>query len=168
MAIEKRNKISGEELRGAVGEIGREVSARTILMHQAIAEKVGVSVTELKCLDYLSRGAPVTAGRLAEITGLTTGAVTAMVDRLERAGLVRRERSADDRRKVFIRPAEDVFGPVFDKIYEPIGQAAAELAAQYSESELKLLYEYALKSIQMVREQTERIRALKVGKTGAR
>jgi DNA-binding MarR family transcriptional regulator len=168
MATDKLKKITPDELRRSVAEIGREVSARTILMHQAIAEKVGVSVTELKCLDYVSRGTPVTAGRLAEITGLTTGAVTAMVDRLERAGLVRRERSADDRRKVFIQPAEDTFGSLFDEIYGPLSQAAAELAGQYSEPELKLIYEYTLKSIQMVREQTERIRALKVGKAAAK
>jgi DNA-binding MarR family transcriptional regulator len=168
MASKKPIKISADELRRTVAEIGREVSARTILMHQAIAEKVGVSVTELKCLDYVSRGTPVTAGRLAEITGLTTGAVTAMVDRLERAGLVRRERSPDDRRKVFICPAEDAFGQLFDDIYGPLAQAAAELAGQYSEPELRLVLEYTLKSIQMVREQTERIRALKVGKSEAK
>jgi DNA-binding MarR family transcriptional regulator len=168
MARNKVKNITPDELRQGVAEIGREVSARTILMHQAIAEKVGVSVTELKCLDYVSRGTPVTAGRLAEITGLTTGAITAMIDRLERAGLVRRERSGDDRRKVFIQPAEDAFGQLFDEIYGPLSRAAAELAGQYSEPELKLIYEYTLKSIQMVREQTERIRALKVGKTAAK
>ena len=164
MTSKKSAKISPDALRQAVSEIGREVSARTILMHQAIAEKVGVSLTELKCLDYVSRGTLVTAGQLAEITGLTTGAITAMIDRLERAGLVRRERSSDDRRKVFICPAEEAFGDFFQEIYGPLAQAAANLAAQYSEEQLELIYEYTLRSIQLVREQTERIRAMKVSK----
>ena len=157
-----KGKKSLEELRGVVAEIGREMSARTILMHQAIAEKIGVSVTELKCLDYLTRGTPITAGGLAEITGLTTGAVTAMVDRLERMGLVRRERSAEDRRKVYIVPAQEDFGELFDVIYRPLSEAAHALAARYSESELKLIHGYALASIEMVKRQTERIRALEV------
>ena len=157
----KGNK-SLEELRGLVAQIGREVSARTILMHQAIAEKIGVSVTELKCLDYLTRGTPITAGGLAEITGLTTGAVTAMIDRLERMGLVRRERSTEDRRKVYIVPAHEDFGELFDAIYRPLSEAAEALAARYSEAELKLIYSYTLASIEMVKRQTERIRALEV------
>ena len=167
MARAKNNKSaksnkSLEELRGVVAEIGREVSARTILMHQAIAEKIGVSVTELKCLDYLTRGTLITAGGLAEITGLTTGAVTAMIDRLERMGLVRRERSTEDRRKVYIVPAHEDFGELFDAIYRPLSEAAEALAARYSEAELKLIYGYTLASIEMVKRQTERIRALEV------
>ncbi len=74
-----------------------------ILFHQAIANLAGVSVTDLKCLDYVDRVGDVTAGDLARLTGLTTGAITAAIDRLEKAGLARRERSETDRRKVFIR-----------------------------------------------------------------
>jgi DNA-binding MarR family transcriptional regulator len=168
MATVKRTQKSQDDLRRMVADLGREVSGRTILMHQAIAEKLGVSVTELKCLDYLSRGTPVTAGRLAEITGLTTGAITAMVDRLERAGLVKRERSVDDRRKVYIVPAEFAWGPLAEEIYGPLAQAAATLAEQYSDKELQLIHGYTLKSIEMVKEQTERIRALKIRRPGTK
>src|SRR3984957_3821634 len=93
-----------KELEHAVGfNAGRELGARSILFHQAIATIAGVSVTDLKCLDYVDRMGDVTAGDLARLTGLTTGAITAKVDRLEKAGLARRERSRFDRRKVFIR-----------------------------------------------------------------
>src|SRR5580704_19693172 len=93
-----------KELEHVVGfQLGRELGARGILFHQAVANLAGVSVTDLKCLDYVDRGGDVTAGDLARLTGLTTGAITAAVDRLEKVGLARRERSEADRRKVFIR-----------------------------------------------------------------
>src|ERR1700761_1536766 len=90
-----------QQLERIVGlEIGRELGARSILFHQAIATVAGVSITDLKCLDYIDRQKEATAGDLARLTGLTTGAITAAIDRLEKAGLARRERSETDRRKV--------------------------------------------------------------------
>src|SRR5258708_846335 len=110
-----------QELERQVGqEVGREIGARTILFHQAVANIVGVSVTDMKCLDYVDRGGDVTAGDLARLTGLTTGAITAAIDRLEKARLARRERSETDRRKVFIRlsesPATKRIGPIFEAL----------------------------------------------------
>src|SRR5580704_14063757 len=100
MAISRKR----QELERQVGQVlGREIGARTIMFHQTVANIVGVSVTDMKCLDYVDRGGDVTAGDLARMTGLTTGAITAAVDRLEKVGLARRERSEADRRKVFIR-----------------------------------------------------------------
>src|SRR6185369_16036553 len=80
----------------------RRSSAQGVVFSQAVANSVGISSSDLECLDFLNLEGRVTAGRLAEVTGLTTGAITGVVDRLEKAGLVRRERDADDRRKVFI------------------------------------------------------------------
>src|ERR1700753_4327596 len=122
-----------KELERQVGmELGREIGARTILFHQAIANIAGVSVTDMKCLDYVDRGEEVTAGDLARLTGLTTGAITAAIDRLEKAGLARRERSEPARRKVFIRlchsPAVDRISPIFDALSKDTSQ----LAASYS------------------------------------
>ncbi|MGH2460296.1 MAG: MarR family winged helix-turn-helix transcriptional regulator, partial [Chloroflexota bacterium] len=70
--------------------LGRELSTAVVLFHEAIAERLGMSATEWKCLDVLGRAGPITARELAEQTGLTTGAITGLVDRLERAGYVRR------------------------------------------------------------------------------
>ena len=80
----------------------RRSSAQGVLFGQTVANVVGISGSDLECLDFLNLEGRVTAGRLAEVTGLTTGAITGVVDRLEKAGLVRRERDPDDRRKVFI------------------------------------------------------------------
>src|SRR5690349_6128631 len=84
-------------------EFGRELSARTVLFHQAVAERLGIGSTDHKCLDIAARAStdqPLTAGQLAELTGLTTGAITGVLDRLEKAGFIRREKHPHDRRQV--------------------------------------------------------------------
>ncbi len=141
-------------------EVGREIGARTILFHQAIANMVGVSVTDMKCLDYVDRGGDVTAGDLARLTGLTTGAITAAIDRLEKAGLARRERSETDRRKVFIRiaesPATERIGPIFDAL----GKEVSALATRYSTRELETIKDFCERCIEIMRRQTEKVMAL--------
>ena len=150
-----------QELVRQVGlEVGREIGARTILFHQAIANIVGVSVTDMKCLDYVDRGGDVTAGDLSRLTGLTTGAITAAIDRLEKAGLARRERSETDRRKVFIRLSESPATKRIAPIFEALGKDAAELATRYSTRELETIKDFCDRSIEMMRRQTEKVMAL--------
>src|SRR6516225_8343013 len=70
---------------------GRDVGTAAIMFHQAVADRLGLNPTDHKCLDLVHRAGGATAGDLAEWTGLTTGAITGLIDRLERAGFVRRE-----------------------------------------------------------------------------
>src|SRR5258708_20936629 len=70
------------ELEAALNAAMRDVSGQGVLYSQAVAERLGMNSTDLECLDHISRG-PLTAGRLAELTGLTTGAITGVIDRLE-------------------------------------------------------------------------------------
>lgn len=151
-----------KELERQVGmEVGREIGARTILFHQAIANIAGVSVTDMKCLDYVDRGQEVTAGDLARLTGLTTGAITAAIDRLEKAGLARRERSETDRRKVFIRisrsPTVDKIAPIFDEL----AKDTSLLAASYSTRELETIKDFCDRVIEIMRRHTEKVQQLK-------
>jgi DNA-binding MarR family transcriptional regulator len=85
----------------------RKSSAQGTIYASAVADSVGISSSDMDCMDFLNLEGRMTAGRLAELTGLTTGAITGVVDRMEKAGLVRRERDAEDRRKVFIAPAAE-------------------------------------------------------------
>jgi DNA-binding MarR family transcriptional regulator len=85
-----------------VSEVRREGAAND-RFDQAVADAVGLNRTDLRCVDVLVLEGPVTAGRLADETGLTTGAMTTALDRLERAGLVRRTRDTVDRRRVLVR-----------------------------------------------------------------
>src|SRR5712672_1920093 len=119
-----------EELEHAV----RKSSALGVIFGQTVANRVGISSSDLECLDFLNIEGRVTAGRLAELTGLTTGAITGVVDRMEKAGLVRRERDMDDRRKVFIVPAPERVVEI-GRFYEPLQHAMRKLWDTYTDAE---------------------------------
>lgn len=87
--------------------LSREISGLTVLFHTRVAERMGVSVTDHKCLDIAMRAdGPLTAGRIARLSGLSTGAVTGVIDRLEKRGFVRRVRDPHDRRKVLVQVSD--------------------------------------------------------------
>src|SRR5262249_59635487 len=73
------------------------------LLGQVSAERIGINVTDLNCLNILALSGHLTAGELAKSTGLTTASITGVLDRLEEAGFVRRERDAHDRRRGIVR-----------------------------------------------------------------
>jgi len=128
------------ELEAALNAAMRDVSGQGVLYSQAVAERLGINSTDLECLDHILRG-PVTAGRLAELTGLTTGAITGVIDRLERIGFARRERDPDDRRKTMVRVLPAVLeraGPLF----EPMERTAMAVLSKYSDDELALLLDF--------------------------
>ncbi|HSU33062.1 MAG TPA: MarR family transcriptional regulator [Bryobacteraceae bacterium] len=147
-----------KELEHLVGfVIGRELGARSILFHQAIATLAGVSVTDLKCLDYVDRMGDVTAGDLARVTGLTTGAITAAIDRLEKAGLARRERSEADRRKVYIRLCQSPAIARIKPFYEALARESAQMVTRYSTDQLETIKDFCERCIEIMRRQTEAV-----------
>jgi DNA-binding MarR family transcriptional regulator len=97
----------------------RETSAQGVLFSHAVAARVGISSSDLECLDIVLLTGRATAGELAKATGLTTGAMTGVLDRLEKAGFVQRQRDAADRRKVWITvlpQAEHQIAPWFQAL----------------------------------------------------
>src|ERR1700754_3538658 len=92
-----------QELEGAM----RRSSAQGAMFAKTVADRAGISASDMDCMDFLNLEGRMTAGRLAELTGLTTGAITGVIDRMEKAGFVRRERDDSDRRKVFIALVPD-------------------------------------------------------------
>jgi DNA-binding MarR family transcriptional regulator len=136
-------------------ELGRELSTVSVFLHQAIASKLGLNVTDTRCFELMSRYShePLTAGHLARATGLTTGAVTGILDRLEKAGLVERFRDPSDRRKVFVRPCPEALQRV-SRLYEGLAAASLKLASSYSTKELELIRGYLEGSLQILRDQT--------------
>jgi len=119
----------------------RKSSALGVIFGQTVANSVGVSSSDLECLDFLNIEGRVTAGRLAELTGLTTGAITGLVDRMEKAGFVRRERDEEDRRKVYIAIVPEALGKV-GRFYEPLQKAVTKNWEAYSDAELKLILRF--------------------------
>src|SRR5438876_4161932 len=120
----------------------RRSSAQGVIFGQTVANVAGISGSDLECLDFLNLEGRVTAGRLAEVTGLTTGAITGVVDRLEKAGLVRRERDETDRRKVFIAVVPETAMKI-GELYVPMQQAMQKVFGAYSDEELRLLLRFA-------------------------
>ncbi len=157
MSKEKRKSARADLLRSVGLDMGRELSARTLLFHQAVADQLNLGVVDLKCMDYLSRGEPVTAGELAALTGLTTGAITGVIDRLEKRGFVRRERTPDDRRKVIVRPVAPKDLPAALKAYESLGNAMTSLAEKYSTEELELIADFSQRCIDILKRETQKL-----------
>src|SRR5215469_394672 len=145
-----RPKSKRSELLNKLWELGRKVSTQTAFLHQAIAQSVGLNATDTKCIDLILRGSEgtVTAGRLSVMTGLTTGAITHILDRLEKRRFIERLRDTRDRRKVFVHVLPESLKPLIPK-YEAIGRAYLSLAAQYSDNELQLICDYLEKTCEV-------------------
>ena len=138
--------------------LGREMASRTVMFHQAVADRVGLNATDLKCLDLAREaGGPLSAGKLSEITGLTSGAITGVIDHLERAGMARRVRDPQDRRKVLVEPILEPMAHLVP-IYQDLGRAMAEVCMAYDEAELNVVYRFMEQTISVMKEQTERLR----------
>ena len=137
----------------------RRSSAQGVMFSQAVANRVGISSSDLECLDFLNLEGRVTAGRLAEVTGLTTGAITGVVDRLEKAGLVRRERDADDRRKVFITTIPDSVAKI-GTFYQHMQRAVLKDWEGYTDAELKLLLRFMAQGYKTMLAATEDLKAM--------
>ena len=137
----------------------RKSSALGVIFGQTVANKVGMLSSDLECLDFLNIESRVTAGRLAELTGLTTGAITGMVDRLEKAGLVRRERDDNDRRKVFIAIVPENIAKI-GRYYEPLQRAVQRDWESYTDAELKLLLRFMTQGYTTMLDVTEELKAM--------
>ena len=152
-----------EELEHAM----RRSSAQGVIFGQTVANRAGISASDLECLDFLNLEGRVTAGRLAEVTGLTTGAITGVVDRLEQAGLVRRERDDSDRRKVFIATVPENIAKV-GRFYEHMQRAMLKLWESYSDAELRLLLRFATQGYETMLAATEELKAMMEAPEGKR
>jgi DNA-binding MarR family transcriptional regulator len=143
----------------AAAGFGPELSTWTILFHAAVAERLGLNTTDHKALRFIHQAGALTAGELAEQTGLTTGAITGVIDRLEQAGYVQRIRDPQDRRKVIIQPVAD---PRHDEelrgIFEPLVRVMDELMSRYTEQETALIFDFVQRSIAILRAETQRLR----------
>lgn len=135
--IKKRERH--ESLR-RMWELGREMSTQTVFLHQAIAQSAGLNATDTKCIDLILRheNERVTAGWLSGQSGLTTGAITHILDRLEKRRYIRRVRDTEDRRRVFIVVNPASLKPLQPK-YEAIGNAYMAMLEQFSDAELQLI-----------------------------
>ena len=123
-----------------VYEVRRSQNA-TDRFDQAVADAIGINRTDMRCLDVISREGPVPAGRLADETGLTTGAITTVLDRLERRGFARRVRDPNDRRRVLVELTPEAFqGSV--NYYAAHMELSERLYRRYTEEQLEMFLEW--------------------------
>jgi DNA-binding MarR family transcriptional regulator len=138
MSTEERQRLTAE-LQSAM----QRNTMWTVLLHHTVAGKAGLNVTDLQCLNLLSLDGPVTPGRLAQAMGITTGgAITAVVDRLEKAGYVRRTRDPNDRRRVIVELVPEATARIGD-YFEPIAESVQARFAGYSDEQLRTLLDFA-------------------------
>jgi DNA-binding MarR family transcriptional regulator len=138
MAKASGQKKTRKELIAALHVALRDTSGLGVLFSHAMAERAGINSTDLECLDVILLRGPLTAGALAEATGLTTGAITGVIDRLERAGYARRERDAVDRRKVMVRALPAIEEKLMP-LARPMERATTAVLQSYGDDELALL-----------------------------
>jgi DNA-binding MarR family transcriptional regulator len=149
----------GPVRRGASGAVERIIqlvrrqSTAAVLFHHAVAERMGLGPADHKCLDLLRERGAMTGSQLAAITGLTTGAVTGVVARLEGAGYLRRKPDADDGRRQILSPSlermrdfDAVFGPVrtgLAALLESFDARERAAVARFLDGATELTYLYA-------------------------
>ncbi|MBZ4192556.1 MarR family winged helix-turn-helix transcriptional regulator [Niabella beijingensis] len=133
-----------------LSDLGREISDVTLLMHTAIARSVGLTGVDHKYLSLILRRGPLTAGELSAFTGLTTGAVTAMIDRLEKKKLVSRSFDKADRRKVLIAANEVRAQKLFTQSNQQLKTRIEKLISTYDKKEVRLIAGYLRSSIEIM------------------
>jgi DNA-binding MarR family transcriptional regulator len=147
---------SKQDLEKQVFIAAREQGISSVLFRNATARRLGLNVTDSECLSLLTIKGVSTPTELARYTGLTTGSATAMLDRLEKAGFIKRKPNPNDRRGVLIEVSER-----WTKTARPlvvgIQKAHNELIAGYSDKELETIADFLTRFTQNVREHTKKI-----------
>lgn len=139
-------------------KLSQQYAFDSIQMHEAIGRKAGLSGTDHKYLGFIIQKGQMTAGELSMLTGLTTGAVTGLIDRFEQKDLVKR-RFGGDRRKVIVEPNTEKIMAVFEPLYKEFRSKSEQVMASFSEQELAVIEAYFLKAIDVMNETTMQLNA---------
>lgn len=131
---------------GRIGNIVRRMGAQSVIVSEAVAARFGLNTTDLECLDLIQLEGRASAGRLAAATGLTSGATTALIDRLERAGYVERFDDPADRRRVLVRIRKGAIDEIAN-VYGPMQKRMFALWSGYSEAELAVIEDFLSRSL---------------------
>ena len=151
-----KKKESNEELVAQVIRGAREFSIGTVLFHRAVGQILGVNVTDMKTLDIMTQQRAATPSQLASHTGLSSGATTAMIDRLERAGLVERRPHPKDRRGTILVLTQEAKRKL-PSLFAALGTAMETLLSSYSNKELVVLNDFFTKARLLWREEHSKL-----------
>jgi DNA-binding MarR family transcriptional regulator len=136
----------------------RRMTAQSVLISQAVSERFGLASSDLECLDLALLSGGATAGEFAKATGLTTGAITGVIDRLERAGYVRREKDPGDRRKVIVRARPGMTRRIAP-LYDSLQREMTALWSRYSDAELAVILDFLTASCDLAVQEIAKLQA---------
>jgi DNA-binding MarR family transcriptional regulator len=147
-------------MRKRVSELAREMrlmSSFDSLFSHAVAERTGMHSTDIETMDLLNVLGPLTAGRLSQLTGLSSGATTRLIDRLVRAGFVRRVADPSDRRRVRIEPVYENLREI-GEMFGPLADALGRAWSGFTDEELAVILRFVRESNAIVASENARLR----------
>lgn len=140
-----------------VRKLSQQYTYASLQMHEAIARSAGFGATDHKYLGFFLQKGKLTAGELAALTGLTTGAVTGLIDRFEKKKLVKRAADPADRRKVYLVPDTKKITALFEPYYKDFQHETDKLIASFSLTEIEVIRSYLEKAIILAKETNENL-----------
>jgi DNA-binding MarR family transcriptional regulator len=150
--------MSDKEAAVRLRKLSQQYAYTSIQMHESIGRSIGLAGTDHKYLGILIRKGQMTAGELSILTGLTTGAVTGLIDRFEGKKLVKRQADKDDRRKIIIAPNVDKILKLITPFYKDFQEDTDELFATFSIEELRTLEKYFLNALVIMNRKIEKLK----------
>lgn len=150
-------------------ELSNEVRASqraTDVVDELVCQLIGINRTDARCLDILDQHGSMSAGDLAEASRLSTGAITAVIDRLERAGLAHRVPDPSDRRRVLVEVTPKAVEVATELMVEPMTALYRPMADRYSEDDLRLILDFTRQGRELQERHAEWLRA-RLGERGA-
>src|SRR5688500_12629414 len=138
-------------------KLSQQYAYASIQMHEAIARAAGLPGTDHKYLGFIMEKGRMTAGELAELSGLTSGAVTGLIDRFEKKKLVKRQSAGQDRRKVFIEPNAKNIMALFAPLYKDFRSKSNKLLSSFSNKEIEIIESYFSKAIEIMQDTTNKM-----------
>jgi DNA-binding MarR family transcriptional regulator len=138
MSSQQRKRELGERL----GDLVRESQRGTDITDDLLCQLLGINRTDSRCLDILDQRGQMTAGALAQESGLSTGAITAVIDRLEKAGYAQRVADPSDRRRVLVELTDRALAAGYELMGEPMTNEGEQLLERYSERDLELMIDF--------------------------
>lgn len=152
MAVTRSTQLTELEI------ASRQYMASYVLFNQAVADHVGMHPTDVQCLNLITaEPEPVTTGAIAEMTGLTSGSATRLVDRLVKAGYVERVRDTEDRRRVLVRVVPGATA-AYGEMWARLGGGWRELLEENTEEEKAVLLRHMRRTVELSRRQIAELR----------
>jgi DNA-binding MarR family transcriptional regulator len=157
LSMSQAKKLS---LREQAHRAGREMSARSVMFYTLVAKLIGLSVSDLRAWDLLVNYGPMSASEFADLTGLTAGAVTGLIDRLTKAGAVKRVPDADDRRKVILVVTSELRSGRTSVYFDAFQAALKQMYSRYSDSDIRVIDRFSREMSALLQEETARLRSV--------